>query len=209
MIKISEAVHQVILKDEIAFEAARNGILNLSAYAEKIKPQIEEYTMKDIKIGSIVVALSRMLPEINSTESLRPEVEIEDLRIKSPLYEITYEKTKSILEQLKELAIFSTEERDFFVMTQGLGEITIICSKDIRDDLLNKIQAKPKSTFDELVAMSVRFAEKYLPVPNVLHSLASRLATRRINVIEIVSTYTELTFIVQKKDMNVAVEAMN
>jgi hypothetical protein len=46
VITVYEIVHQLLKEDDIALEAARHGILNLSSYAKLIKADVEEKTLK-------------------------------------------------------------------------------------------------------------------------------------------------------------------
>ena len=210
MIKISDVVLNILESSETASEAMRSGVLNLRAYARQIQAQVEGKTFKPVKIGTIVVAMSRLRSSINKIESLVPNITLVELSIKSPLVDITYEKTG---ESVRLAHSFSPNlehgNNHFFTMTQGTNEITFIISDGMKSDLLNHFTAKPKAIFTDLVGLSVRFNESYLSHPNVIYAILSKLAIKRVNVIEIVSTYTELMVVVEKKEMEVAISQLN
>lgn len=209
MIKISQAVDEIIKGDEIAFEAHKAGLLNLSAYAKQIQPAIEKKLYKPAKIGSIVVALSRIKDEIDTLADLKPRVKIQDLIIKYPLCEITYEEDEVSLKALTSLPANLQKKDKFLTITQGVSEITLICSSELQIEILKHFKTKPSGKYEDLVAISVRFAEEeYIEVPNMIFTLVSALATKRINLIEIVSTYTEISFIVRNKDMQITIDAL-
>lgn len=71
------------------------------------------------------------------------------------------------------------------------------------------MRTQPKSVFRNLVGMTMKFNEQYLPQPNVLYSLLSKLAHQRINLYEMVSTYTELTVFIDELQIDRAVAVMN
>ncbi|MDP2586682.1 MAG: hypothetical protein Q8P32_02830, partial [Candidatus Komeilibacteria bacterium] len=48
---------------------------------------------------------------------------------------------------------------------------------------------------------TVKFPEEFINLPNMLFAIEKRLAVKKINIIELVSTYTELTFVIDKKDV--------
>ena len=55
----------------------------------------------------------------------------------------------------------------------------------------------------------MRFVEEeYIEVPNMIYALVAALASKRINLIEIVSTFTEISFIVRQKDMSKTVDIL-
>ena len=130
MIKISAVVYDIIQGDETALEALRAGILNFSAYARKIKPQIENRLYKNVQQGSIVTALSRIVSRSTKIPSLRPDVRILDMSIKSPLCEVSYEKTEETLKKASKLIEQKDTKGKFFTITQGITEITIILCSD-------------------------------------------------------------------------------
>jgi len=208
MIKIAEVVKDILNEDEIALEALRSGILNLSAYAENIRPQVEKILYKDIRRGSIVTALSRLSDRSKTLPSLKAPVHIEDLSIKSPLCELTYEASSNKSAKVAKMA-GEYSGKGFFTVTNGVGEITIIAPQNLKIKALRFIGSDTKGEYDNLSAITVRFVEKdYLEIPNMIYTLVAAIAGRRINLIEIVSTYTEISFIVRQKNMKDLVEVL-
>lgn len=201
MLRISAAVEQEVRRSEAILESLRLGVLNLSAYALSIHDQIEAACMKPVKHGSIVVALSRLQPVIQASSSLRPTVHIDDMSVKSPLADITYERTDESLAASKRLQQErSRGANDFFTLTEGVHEITIICAqKDV--EMVKRVMGDtPKAFFTELTGISLRFDPAYIDVPNAIYAILGALAIESINVLEIVSTYAELTVIVRDED---------
>lgn len=208
MIKISQVVEELVTSDEIALEALRARVLNLSAYAEKIRPTIENHLIKKVRKGSIVTALSRIGDHLQQVPPLKAVIHIEDMSIKSPLSEVTYEKTKDVSKKVLNLGnkFFG---KGFFTSTYGVEEVTLIISSTIKKEITDSIGLTPKGEYNNLAAVSVRFIEEqYLEVPNMIYTLISALAGRRINIIEIVSTFTEISFIVRQKDLKETVEVL-
>lgn len=99
---------------------------------------------------------------------------------------------------------------DFFMVTQGTGEITIVALETSLPHIIHVARpARPKAVIKNLVGLTVRFDPKYLTVPNVIFAFVRCMALKRINIAEIVSTYTELTFIIDQKDLQEAFLALN
>lgn len=208
MIRISQIVFDIINGDEIALESLRGGILNLSAYAEKIRPQIERRLYKNVRRGSIVTALSRLASNSIPFTPLRAQVRIEDLSIKSPLCELTYEVTSDVAQKIAKLSA-KYMHRGFFTATQGIGEVTVIMPQNLQDQAISFIGEKPKGQYSNLAAVTTRFVEsQYIEVPNMIYTMVAVLASRRINLIEIVSTYTEISFIVRQQDLKSTIEVL-
>lgn len=207
MITVAQITKKVLLNDPIAFEAARLNLLNLSAYAEQIKERVEEKTFKEVKKTTIVVALSRMLDEIKATEPLVRKIKLDDVIIKTPICDISYEKNIANITKAQNFAK-QVNQKDFFTITQSNSEITIIAPSAMKNKILKHFDDKPKKVFENMVCITARFGEEYLEVNNIIFSIIRALAIKRINIIEIVSTYTELSVIVSQEDMQSTLEAL-
>ncbi len=209
MITVYEVVTQVLYENDVALEAARLGILNLSSYAKIIKTAVEEKTMKEVRLGTIVTALSRCIPKLLDQVPPRiPSLVVQDISIRTPLFELSFEKTADILQKVSMLSHVWFNQ-GFFTLTEGLGEVTIISDEALRSDIKSHFNTQPKGEYTDLVGITVRFDEKeYLEIPNAIFSLMNALSTKRVNVIEVVSTYTEISFIIRSKEMDLAISAL-
>lgn len=209
MIQISDSVKEILSEDGFVIETIQRGIFNLSAYAKQIHQAVEEKTMKSVALGTIVVALTRLISTIKTQPTLHPKVEITSLSVTSGLSEITYEKTEKNKIKLSALSNSVISTKEFFTVTEVLYEITIICSDNVLDIIINYFAQDPKITISDLVAVSVRFSPDYIETPNIIYSLVSALATKHINIIEVVSSFTELSFIVRKSHMEQTIRALD
>ena len=96
----------------------------------------------------------------------------------------------------------SVSREDFFTATVGTKELSIVCSSNMEKKIIEHFNIKPKFIGHSLSAIGISFKEEQLSTPNIIFSLISVLAKERINIAEIVSTYTELIFIVAEKDFS-------
>ena len=201
MIKVSLILKEIIEKDEIVLEALRLGVLNISAYAKLIQVELEEKCKKEVKLGTIIVAISRLAEKIKKTPSLKLKIFINDIIVKTPLSVISYEKTSVNLTKLSIFQKLIINKNDFFTVTLGVDEITIVCSKNLVKSVKQKFEAEPKSSLDNLMGVTIKFPEKYLEIPNILYTFIAKLAAKRINLVEVISTHSEITFIINGKDL--------
>ena len=204
MNKVSDIVKTIVDDCEIASNALNDGILNLSAYAKNIHAQVEKRAMKPVKHGTIVAALARYSKEV--VEPFAPEVSLRDISVKSRLTEIAYDQSISNRKRVKEL--YQSElfkEADFLTITQGVRELSIIVNDALTNELMKIFEGEtPRITIDNLCALTVSFDNHYIHEPGQTFALVRKLAIKRINIVEIVSTFTELTFILDDKDIELA-----
>lgn len=210
MLKISDAVAELLRNDAVALEAYRANLLNLSAYADKIHSAVEKMTYKEVKRGTIVVAISRIAKtSLKKVPALKPDIKISNLSVKSPVYSLTYTKTADVERRISTLNPFLVTPNDLFAVTDGASEIVLICTQKAVDLIKGHIEVKPKNEINDLVALTVQFPESYNKTPNILYVLFSALAGRRINVVNLISTFSETSFIVNKKDLETVVAIFN
>ena len=201
MIKIQSAVRDIVIGEIEAYFALTNGYMNMSSYAHRIKPKVESLTKKNTTIASLVVSLSRLRKEFKKEKPLIHEVAIKNITTKLPLTEIAYENSTEFIESLESLhKDISVSQEDFFTTTIGTTEVDIICSSNLESKVLKHFKMKPKWVNHNFAAIGVSYGPEVFGTPNVFFSLLSVTARARINIEELVSTPTELIFIVAEKD---------
>jgi hypothetical protein len=211
MLRISETVREIVLASEVARTALVEGYLNLSAYAKVIRPQVEARTFKPASIPSIVVALSRLAATMHDSQPLVPAVCIQDIAVRSGLIEFAFARapdTKECLKLLYQDKRFTAAE--FFTVTHGIGELSIVVPAELHDAVVRIYKNhKAKLFLKNLASVTVRFDHTYIQTPNTTFAFLRPLALERINVVEMFSTFTELTFILNQADLERAFLILN
>lgn len=203
MIKIQDVVRDIVYNEEEALYALAQGYMNLSAYAKKIRKEVESKSKKDVHVPGIVVALSRVQGELKKVHPLIQDIQINNITTKSPLTEIVFDKTPAILSRLSSLyEKVKTTSDDFLTMTLSTGEVTVICSDKIKDAVLKHFKETPRMIEPGLASLGISIDPKYYPLPNITYSLIRRIARKRIPLAETITTHTEIIFIFPKKSLS-------
>ncbi len=210
MISVTNAVLDIIKQDEVGFEACAYGVLNYSAYADKIQEEVEEKTFKKVNKGTIVAAISRLAQtKLKDYPSYKPKIKISHLSIKSPLYTLVYTKTSDVQRRVATLTPFLVSPTDIFSITESTAEILLSCTETSRDFIKNHIGIIPKKEIEGVVALTAQFSEDLSNIPNLLHVFFTAFAHKRINLLYVVSGYTEISFLIEKKDMDEAIKSLD
>jgi aspartokinase len=203
---VSSYVREIIDESEVALDALRDGILNLSAYAKKIRPEVARRARREVSLGTIVVALCRYEIDAKKRSPICPKVVIESISTRSALAEITFNKTTAnrsrlrAIQENKKLA-----EADVLTIVSGVREISLIVPAALADELLKVFKNdEPTMVLNHLASITLQFSTKYINKPNTTFAMLRPLALQRINIVEVVSTYTELTVILAEKDLQLA-----
>jgi aspartokinase len=171
---------------------------------------VENLTKKPVQKGTIVVALSRITKNLSKVSTpLKPNIDIEDLRMRSSLCSLTFKKTLDIQRKIAVLHPFQISQDDLFSLTEGPKQVTLVIAQSTKEKIIIEFATKPMAEFDDLVAITIQFNPKQDNTPNIYYSLFSTMAAKRINILEIISTSTEISFLVKKVDMEETIESLN
>jgi hypothetical protein len=211
MITIPEAVEDIVHKIPFLEAGLSSGILNLSALARVIKPEVKKVVYKDVTEASIIMALRRLPVKKGSLRNLRKGHWKEyEMIVRSNLAEFTVLNSDLGATKYKNLLrLFDVQKGHFFTVTQGVFQTTIITSKELEKQVL-KILARVKihSRFSNLSSITLRLSEETVKIPGAYYFILMQLAWHGINLIEVVSTFTEFTVILNEKEVNRAFSAL-
>jgi hypothetical protein len=94
------------------------------------------------------------------------------------------------------------DRRHLLQLLQGPGALTVLCEADIADTILASLGKRhPLAVHRHLSAVTVRSPETIVETPGVLAFLSGALFRAGINSLELMSVYTDSTFVVREKDV--------
>ncbi len=209
MIKISDAIKEIISENSFLEFGICNKLLNLTQLAKFIKPLLEVKTKKEIQTSAIVMNLSRLQKkyseEINVDEDL---FQIDNISVFSNLVTLTFTKTPETHKQINKAyeKIFS---KGYCSFSESMGEITIIFEQNFYSKIISIISEKPKYENQNVSAIGVKFSEELFHNIGLLNILMQKLTLQGINLIEITSTFTEFIFYIEEKDLSKAFDTLH
>ncbi len=207
---ITDHIRAQLDNDLTAQEAMRRGILNLRAYGRSIRPAVEQARGEKVDVGTLAVSLSRLEKQAKArATALISDLQLNDLTVRAPLVDITYSRNDVTTRDLEQIARqLSNDRENFIAVTQGNREVTIIVPARHEDIVTSAVDATPIYVRDDLFAVTVHFPITYMPVPNVIYTLVASVAAHRVNLIEIISTLTELSFVIEKENVDTVTKAL-
>jgi hypothetical protein len=203
---VADVVRQVVLESPFLEDGLARGILNLSALARELRPRVEDELVKEVSEGSLVMALKRLAPGLR--RRARPECGIgsylRDLTVRSNLSEITFLKSQTLPGKQRELLTAAQRgAQEFVTFTRGSFEVTAIFDSSLGAAAEAIFEGETVvARLDRLAAITIRLAAETVETSGVYYQVLKHLAIRDINVVEVVSTYTELTIILQRDQVD-------
>ncbi|MCD6397278.1 MAG: hypothetical protein J7L71_07035 [Spirochaetaceae bacterium] len=203
MESVSSMVKYLLENKPFLLDALSRGILSLGNLATEFKPDIEKSLGKKIKETAIVMALRRYGEEIRERrDTVVSEPISGEILMKTNICDFNILKSTNLLSRLKNLyEMVNIERGDFLNIIIGNNEISISVSEKYYEDIESFLQGE--TFFNQsrgLVSLTVIFNGDFLHTPGVVSQVMHRFAWENINIFEIVSTMTELTFVIENKN---------
>lgn len=209
MNSIGKVTEDLINRSPFLREAMTDDLINISALARKLKPEIEQIIGKEVKEGAIIMAIKRMTPGLYHRLNLKITKvmgDLGDFLVRSNLIDYTFENSDSLKEKQGELINEINRDNDsFFALCKGVTETTFIVNAQ-KKEVVERIfkNDKLKSNTNDLASVTVKLPKINTEIYGIYYYILKHLAWEGINIIEIVSTSNEFTVIVKQDDVDKA-----
>lgn len=195
MIRISDTVYNIIKSKPYLEYALSKGLVNISALARELKPEVEAACLKPVTTGAITMALNRLEPTIiQQFETSNVRGKLHNVIVRSGLVECTFLNSDTLFDKITQLInLYHETPHSFFTLTRGTFETTLIASSASRDDIFLAMKTeKLVKEIDNLSSITIKLDQSVLHNPGTYYEVLKALAWEGINVIEVFSTYREL-----------------
>jgi hypothetical protein len=202
---IGECVHELTAGIPFIEEGLEEGLINISALARKLQPEVSRMLGKTVQQGAIVMAIQRRTPGayLKIRDRLKKFFKaLGDLTVRSDLAEYTYQNSKGLFERHAEFLKVASSHGEFFcTFSQGVYESTIIISNSMAP-FLHKILKREKllGSLPKLSSVTLRLPENNVRIAGIYYFILHRLAREGINIVEVISTQQEFTLVVKEAD---------
>ena len=211
MLKISEAVEEIIETHPALRFGFSHRLMNLTKVARFLRPSIEARTKKEVTDAAILMNLSRLqkkLARLPQSQSSRDKLILNKVNIQSGLCAATVVKSPTSHRELNRVFNRIQSRNGFITVTEGMREVTVIVEADNLRLVTSALSSPPRILHEDLAAVGVAFDERYLKVKGILFQLMEEIALQNINVIEIASTATEFSIFLHEEDVQLAFDAI-
>jgi len=209
MDSIGKITEDIINRSPFLREAITDNLINISALARKLKPEIESRMGKPVKEGAIVMTIKRMSPGLYYRLNIKITnmmSELGDFLVRSNLSDFTYENSESLKNaQTDFIQLLRKENDNFYTISQGLSETTFIVSasqNEIVKEFFKKEKLKAHS--EKLASVTVKLPTVNTEIYGIYYYILKQLAWEGINIVQVVSTSNEFTIVVNQAEIDIA-----
>ncbi|MCR4325131.1 MAG: hypothetical protein NUV69_05620 [Candidatus Curtissbacteria bacterium] len=206
MITVPQAVEKIIKRSRYLSEALSKDLINASSLARYIKLEVESLTFKDVTMSSIIMAITRLQKTLPSGY---PQITVfqepPDMIVRSNLTLIYVKNSPGLLQKLSVIEESSKGFQKKALFTYGRVE-TIILTNIVNLESIKKILKKEETVqiFSNVSAITIHLPEEAVQNPGIFYFFIKSLAWEGVNILDILSTRTELTLVFETKDINSA-----
>jgi hypothetical protein len=214
MANLREELNGLLKEQPFVEEALHEGLINISSLARRIKPDLETRMGKTINEGAIVMAIRRMGPglQVQMQNRFRKFMaQLGDVIVRSNLVDFTFQNSprmvdseRAFIEQIK------GEPSGFYSFSRGVDETTIIISAHFEKALRFAFEKENiLNTVNGLSSITLKMPESNRETLGLYYFFFKSLSEGGVNVMEVISTSNEATFVVKQKDVDRAFSILN
>lgn len=209
MSTIGKLTEEIINRSPFLRESLTENLINVSALARKIQPEVEDRLKKDVKEGAIIMSIKRMSPGYYHKINMKIKnfmSTLGDFLVRSDLEDFTYLNSDTLTLKQSEMMKSLNKERDpFYTFCTGVNESTIITSVSVVNQV-EEIFAEEKllSRTKDLASITIKLPSVNTEISGIYYFILKHLAWEGLNIVEVISTSNEFTVVVKSDDIDVA-----
>ncbi len=206
MVTVPQAVEKIIKRSRYLSEAMSKDLINSSSLARYIKQEVEELVFKKVTTGSIIMAINRLQGSFASGyKQITIFKEAPDMIVRSNLTLIYVKNSDNLLQKLSTIEKSGQNFQKKALFTYGRVE-TIILTNKINLEVIKKILKAEEmiETFPNVSSITIHLPQDAVTTPGIFYFFIKSLAWEGVNILDILSTHSELTLIFKPEDINSA-----
>ncbi len=201
---IADYVKEIIQESLYLEESLKLKIINYSALAEYMVPEVEKRIGKPVKSGAIMMALRRLLLPTglgikNNADSRLNQ--LGNITLRMNLVDYTFKNSPTIIQnQLKFLQSSENVREDILTFTRGIHETNLLVNSSLKNPVSTIFKNETLLSLQEdLSAITIELPKESSLIKGLYYQLFKRIAWKGISIYEVVSTTNEITLILNNE----------
>ncbi len=186
---------------------------NYSGIARTILKQVEKELEHPVKINAIIAAIQRYAQKIKGEPMIKEINKIISkfrLTLKNDMIHITLKRVEKsynlILESYKKI---NWESGERILIFQSEGEISCLLDRVNSKFLLSNSEKELENVQEDLSILIIKTPPEMVEVPGVLYHLTGLISRAGITLIDMITTFREIIFVVYDKDASKTFEILD
>ncbi len=202
MSSVSRIVFKMVKENPSLEIALSKNLINYSKLARYLRAEVEKEYGETVSDSAIVVALKRIKEKAGKLYEEKGRFHAIGMTSNSNMVEITIARSPRLPDLIKRIYSLSDVNLGSTVnITQSNQQVTFIFSTQIEDEIKRILSTEQVlSEIHGISQISIAFDKDMFDTPGFIVFALKELSWHNINIVEIISTYTELVIIVAEND---------
>ncbi|MAG18324.1 MAG: hypothetical protein CL944_02520 [Candidatus Diapherotrites archaeon] len=200
---LSDSVRKEIESHPHIKNSLVDGVINYSALARKIIPDLEIKLEKELHEESVIVAIKRYADEMKPAEPDPTYLETfanSEVMLQDNMCYAHFKKKPEVINKIDKL--FSSEDwkmGEMRVLIQGADQIMVITKKKRIHETLEELKDEVIYSIEDNALVSFRMPFESFAIYGILAEMSNKLAKKGINI-EVITSPPDMHFLVDEKD---------
>lgn len=210
MITITSRVEARIKQWPLLKQGMDLGLINLSALARQLRPELEAEIGERISDAAVMMALRRYQSDQEASRpALQPPDFLGDMSLRSGLADLTYTNSPTLGKHVARLSEH-VDQAQYLTVSRGLLQTSVIVHESARESVEQILcHERLETRVEGLTAITLHLKQGHDHVTGILAYPLNLLAWRGITVVELISTFDELNIVVYDTDVEEAFRSLN
>ena len=185
MVTIQHLVKRYLEKNPFLIDIIQEELVNVSALALRIYPEIRKELGKDAKISAISMGIRRYKNEMSKKAMINWKFPKNlEISTKSQIYEVAIEKTPHIPTIIREIyKHIKRNKGEFLSVIEGTYEVSIFTNQINKKFVKNALKNQNiTSELENLVYVTVNWEKITKDIPGVYYQITRALAFKNISI---------------------------
>ena len=176
------------------------GLVNASALARYIKPELERQTGEYVSVDAITLALNRLSGTMQKQHSQQNFTQyIGEISVQPGLSIITIPQVGLNPAAFSKAIAQLHKNHEYTLYSRGVWHTALIGKSDVVHNLASRFTNT--IILDNLAAVTLKLKPGHLPTPGVCAFILQQIAFAGVSLQEVTSSHDEMTVIVTKNDL--------
>jgi len=210
MVTIARIVEKIVRDNPSLELMLSKDLISYSKLARYLKKEVKHELRKEVRDSAIIVAIKRLQEKAAKSYEMPKDLSARSLTTYSNLMEIGVVGSSALPEKIQEIYSFpELTEGAMLNISEGVNQTVFVFSEEL-EEKMKEVLAGEKVLVElkRISQISISFEKEMFETPGFLVYVLKELAWNGINVVEVISTYTELNVMVNGKDLTRAYDVL-
>lgn len=212
----AEFVREEIEKDIFLSNLLSKGLINNSALARELLVSVKKKNPK-ATLESVTISIQRYAQGLKKGEvekALSEQIANSQVSLKNDIVHATFYRNNIVSNSINEIAKNIRWDLDeILFINQGSGEITIVFdkkNKSLFKNILSKaVEVRENSAIISIKETNQKDMTPSIEVPGLYAYFITQVSTNGINILDIISTKSQITLVINENDLTKSYETIN